>query len=367
MSWAWDWQGLPFSTRVDFECVLTQYKKDGMIQQDAQLLDEAPRWLVYLDGYDYHGSAQNCRFYTDLSRRLAIAHTATYRSYTLTWYDLDRFDHNLNPGTNDYKRDEINCFQDKYSKTRDALKNHPAFTASSSELQDLPDSLHRFLWFLCHPFNEHKISQKIGVIMSMMQQQFAKPSFDAKDMPKALFGANAQQSIATQNSGGNFYILSDASICNPFACLKIGVNMKDFSQSAGITINDTIRQIDRQAWASFWPVFNLVQHATEFIRPEAETDVKIPLTPSNESNNEWRQFYAEDLQSIIEAMLSSGCPVNPEGDFFLNEKGFPPATAELGHPEKKWFIRAISSEDKNVFIQAGYKELTVETFTIEML
>jgi DEAD/DEAH box helicase domain-containing protein len=360
-------QGLPFSTRVDFHFVLTQYKKNGVVQQDAAVLEEALRWLVYLDGYDYHGSAQNCRFYSDLSRRLAIAHTHPYRSYTLTWQDLDRFDHNLHADKSDYKRDGINCLQDKYANTRKALKGHPALGECQSDLSELPDSLFRFLWLLTHPFNNASNGKKTGWMFGMMQVKLASPSFDVANMPGAMFAPDAVQSVAKQMTGGNFFIMSDASVCFPFACLRVGVNMKDFQMYSGITWNDTIRSIDKDAWASFWPVFNLVQQSAEIVNPIYEIPNRPSENVTDNDKEDWREYYAEDLQPIVAAMLRAGCYVNLEGDFFLQEKGFPHATAELGHYNKKWFIRAISPEDKEVFIKAGYTELTTETFTNEMI
>lgn len=99
-------QGVAASTKPDFQFICTYAEIDGEIISQGNLT----QWSVYLDGYQYHASAENMGFYHDLERREAIRKSqagVVRRTWTLTWEDLRPFlDDDLTPT----ETDSLNLF-----------------------------------------------------------------------------------------------------------------------------------------------------------------------------------------------------------------------------------------------------------------
>jgi DEAD/DEAH box helicase domain-containing protein len=356
-------QGVSISTRADFEMVITSIKQNGEEIKDARMLDAIPRWIIYLDGYDYHASKENLRFYNDIQKRMALVASGRYLSYSLTWQDLDRFDKNLVAKPNALDMDLLYPDRNRFGETMQKLMNHPMYAECQSNLLNSPDAMDRLLWMLTHPFESDRPDKKNGLLLAMMQEKFGVPSFDETQIPQRLFADDLLHCSATQKSGGKFYMLSKASRLFPFVSLTVAIHAGNLSMACALKWDEKIQAIDKDEWASFWPVFNLVQQsvttrsgALEMISEKEDTSL-----------SGWKIFYSDDLHEIVEAFLAAGLEVNPDGGFFLDEIGFAAAEAELGNKEKKLFIRAISDEDKELFLEAGYREITFESFNPTML
>ena len=76
--------GIAYSTRVDFLIVCANYSFKGV-----SYTEEVPKIALYLDGYQFHASNEHNVFEKDIKIRQAIAQQPEYRSWTLTWNDLD--------------------------------------------------------------------------------------------------------------------------------------------------------------------------------------------------------------------------------------------------------------------------------------
>lgn len=356
-------QGVALSTRGDFEIVITSIQQHGEAIKDPMLLDAITRWVIYLDGYDFHASKEHLRFYNDIQKRLAIAESGRYLSYTLTWQDLDRFDKNLTANPSAWETDVLYPDRNRFGKTMQKLIQHPLYSQGVSPLLNCPDALERLFWLLTHPFESDQTALKTGLLLATMQETFGVPSFDEAQIPQQLFGNGLSQNSATQKGGGKFYMLSRASRFFAFASMAVAVHAAHLSIASSLHWDEKIQDLEKDEWASFWPVFNLVQQSIT-TRPDAMETLSGDEAALQEA---WKPFYSEDLHALVEAFIAAGLYVNPDGGFFLDEPGFAAAEAELGSKEKRLFIRAISSEDKELFEAAGYREITVESFNPTML
>src|SRR5690606_29877849 len=75
---------------------------------------------VYLDGYQYHASSEHNVFERDLNIRKSIASQPEFRSWTLTWNDLDVFQKYLE-GNKEVKDELAIIFYANYSTNFDKL------------------------------------------------------------------------------------------------------------------------------------------------------------------------------------------------------------------------------------------------------
>ena len=83
-------QGVAAVTKPDFQFICNYAEIDGEVLPQESLT----QWSVYLDGYQYHASAENMGFYHDLERREAIRKSqagVVRKTWTLTWDDLRPF------------------------------------------------------------------------------------------------------------------------------------------------------------------------------------------------------------------------------------------------------------------------------------
>src|SRR5690606_7039453 len=84
--------GVKYNTRADFYISLTCIEKNGIEIKDEDLLSSVKDIAIYLDGYTYHATEENCRFFDDLKKRKAIVDSNAITTWTLTWSDIEKFD-----------------------------------------------------------------------------------------------------------------------------------------------------------------------------------------------------------------------------------------------------------------------------------
>ena len=70
-----------------------------------------------MDGYTFHATEENCRFFDDLKKRVAIVESNSIISWSLTWTDIEKFDAIEKENDNqskEFKRDSLFIDKVKY-------------------------------------------------------------------------------------------------------------------------------------------------------------------------------------------------------------------------------------------------------------
>lgn len=350
-------QGIAYSTRADFLMCLVSIKKSGVEIEDFALLESVPRYAIYLDGYTYHASPENLRFYKDVEKRKAIENTGKYLSWTLTWQDMDLFDKNLKADPDSRSGDRLS-FDKRYMQADAMLSRMPAKNFKT-EIVNCKTSFDRLIWVLSHPLDNQVLEKSITYCMAAMQSNFPNPSFDADLFPGVLFKSGLNTLKANSKADGNFYLIPEAGFESDFSSINVAVHLKSFELSASAIINETVSNIDKDQWTYFWQLYNLLQ---KHLLEEQKDDMHTPVNAVNEI----LQYYDIELHDIVKQMLTAGLYVHPEGGFFLNENGLT-GEASLGVKDKKLFIQPVSDDDRNVFLKAGYTEVLPANFNISEL
>ena len=259
--------GVKYNTRSDFYISLTNLEKNGGEPLDETLVFSAKNIAIYLDGYTYHATEENCRFYDDLKKRLAIAESNQIISYTLTWSDLEKFDAIEKENDNqsrEFKRDSLFVDTNKFRKTIGTYKAIPYWALYKSDLLEKKNSFERLIWILSNPFAENLRTKKIALMLSLHQTEFGVPSIDEsgiEDIIKDPVRSIDNTLTATNTVGGKFYIFPKISGTSDFASLKLGIRLSDLDIRATIRVKAGNFRLNKADWEGFWQAFNLVQES----------------------------------------------------------------------------------------------------------
>ena len=86
-------EGFHRPTRPDFMITATRVPDDGSFNRAA-----IPQMAIYLDGFEFHASAQHPRFAGDIEKREQLRMHPGYVVWTFTWSDMVRFESELSGG-----------------------------------------------------------------------------------------------------------------------------------------------------------------------------------------------------------------------------------------------------------------------------
>ena len=213
-------------------------------------------------------------------------------------------------------------------------------------------------------FKVEKTEKQAALSLAIMQEVPGVPSFDPEEMPYGLLKAFDTAKKATTLQTGQAYLYSSASVRSSFGALQVAARLNDLDLAAILQMQREVSEIDKTDWEQFWQLFNLVQQRIT-IAPSLQP--AAAARADTITQQDILDYYDAHLHPIVLALLEAGFPVNPEGDFFLEEEGSPPASASLGIKEKKIFIDPHSEEDRQYFLHAGYREMDPVTFDINSI
>lgn len=346
--------GVTYNTRTDFLISLSLLEIAGQAVSDLSMYEQVKKTAIYLDGYGYHASSDNMRFFNDLKKRNGIVESGSILSWTLSWSDLELFDKE--------ETDSLILDKTRFKTSIGSFQKAPLWKYKS-EFFEAKTSMDRLLWFLTNPLDDDYRKKKLGLFFAVQQNTFGRPTLDPDDILSLLTKPEqiSPERKASNLSSGLFYMISECSCSFDFASFRIAVQMKDLTIKTGLLINEGIEVIDKAEWESFWRVYNLVQ---EFI-----IQPKVEVTEPSLSSTDYSflAYFDQDLLEIVKELDFRKIPFEKEGSFFLDEEGFPSAEAALGFKARKIFLKPVSEQDREVFLNAGYKEVQVEEFKIEMV
>jgi DEAD/DEAH box helicase domain-containing protein len=223
---------------------------------------------IYLDGYTFHATEENCRFFDDLKKRVAIVESNSIISWTLTWSDIEKFDAIEKENDNqskEFKRDSLFIDKVKYRSSVDAFRQILGNAYLNDSLFACKNSFERLLWLLSNPLDVSARCKKIGLMLALHQEQFGTPSCD-NDAISGIFSDPLKiidNSLkAKDRTSGNFYVLPAVFITDEFAITKVAVKISDLSVSSSIRVSEKKATLDKSVWERFWQLYNLIQEST---------------------------------------------------------------------------------------------------------
>ena len=264
--------GVKYNTRSDFYISLSSIEKDGVSIEDDAILSSVKGIAVYLDGYTFHATEENCRFFDDMKKRVAIVESNSIISWSLTWSDIEKFDSIEKENDNqsrENKRDSLFIDKVKYRSSVDAFRQILGNAYLNDSLLACKNSFERLLWLLSNPLDAKIRNRKIGLMLALHQQQFGNPSIDNDAVDELLTDSSRfidSSLIARNKSNGNFYVLPEVSINADFGLTKVAVKMSDLTFKSTIYLNNATATFDKVNWENFWQLFNLIQESSQVIK-----------------------------------------------------------------------------------------------------
>ncbi len=257
--------GVKYNTRSDFYISLSSIEKDGIAIEDDGILSSVKGIAIYLDGYTFHATEENCRFFDDLKKRVAIVESNSIISWSLTWSDIEKFDAIEKENDNqskEFKRDSLFIDKIKYRSSVDALRQILGNACLNDSLFTCKNSFERLIWLLSNPLEVKSRNKKIGLMLALHQQQFGTPSTDNDIIDEFLndpLKIIDNSLMAKDRTNGNFYVLPEVFIIADFSTLKVAVKISDLSVKSSIVVNNITGTLDKQTWERFWQLYNLIQ------------------------------------------------------------------------------------------------------------
>lgn len=297
--------GVRHYTVADFQIICVSARIEGKAIPNASTL---PQWAIYVDGYTFHAQQPNMRFYGDLEKREGIRDSKTHLMYswTLTWEDLQLFE---------------------------------------SEKED---------------------SLGLNSVTRLMQM-FEKPLKGSIKENAFICIADTEEFMA---HGGSLY---EGEITIDNNCdAELTNNSTDEEIEAAFDkgirydwhIHQGLSAIQQEDWVGFWQRYNLLQFFSNGNR-NAETIIESTATPINRT--EVKQYYP-GLDDIVDMLIDNNIPFNTEGEGDLtNEEDEVIASASMILKEQKIAINSYSDTDTETFIRQGYKVISSNEFTVELI
>jgi DEAD/DEAH box helicase domain-containing protein len=264
--------GVKYNTRSDFYISLSSIEKDGIAIEDDGVLSSVKGIAIYLDGYTFHATEENCRFFDDLKKRVAIVESNSIISWSLTWSDIEKFDAIEKENDNqskEFKRDSLFIDKVKYRSSVDAFRQILGNAYPNDSLFTCKNSFERLLWLLSNPLEakarQRKIGSNAGIASTAIWYSFVSDSDTIDALLNDPLKIIDSSLMAIDRANGNFYVLPEVYITADFAKTKVAVKISDLSLKSSISVNNITGTLDKQTWERFWQLYNLIQESLSII------------------------------------------------------------------------------------------------------
>ena len=317
-------KGVEFNTRPDFYLQCVKRQKGATLMPTEEIPDIA----LYLDGYAYHGTAQNgrARFYDDFKRREAIHRSGKIISWTMTWEDIDN--------KNSNKDDSLFIPGSERNAT---FWNHPA-NIWSKRINDYE----RFLTVLSDMDSSRFRTQNVLYLISWSN---GKPYADSDDY--LSFSHPATPATGTEPRP---YVLCNAPKDTLWCETRVAVR-PDNTIGYAVRLQEVSVDLDKGVWNHFWRLYNLLNLAKE--------DMFLPAgTADTDDVDSILENFDESVHDMVRLLLESGVEFDHDGGFpLLDDEGVTLCDAQLGSESIKVAIDPLDEASRQVYIQKGYTVL----------
>lgn len=344
--------GIEYNTRTDFLIVCRKY-----IYKGEKIIGPIPHIALYLDGYQYHASAEHNVFENDVKIRKAIAAHRGYRVWTLTWEDLDYFELEMNKEARKSNKhhDPIHRyfasnFLSNYNRLIQVLtgeKERINFAAGASDMQRLID-------LMIYPAIRPWLRSRFVYLGSWTHKPLA-PSFNPAHLSKLINEEISEGNYIEEEKVKDFNALIAAQYKEDFgfARLRSWVNISEEKLYGHLQIKDT-SVIDKPEWQRFWSLFNIFQ--TDEL-PDEETQTAGPGKSREELLSELLSYYEELYHPLLKQCVELGL-INESNmdhiDSLQDGKGEIIADGDLVIEQLKLVVNPYSDESRAAFEKLNY-------------
>ncbi|WMX16509.1 DEAD/DEAH box helicase [Aureispira sp. CCB-E] len=347
-------QGIPISTRADFLIKCTSAKVNGEYIDD---INSIPRIAIYLDGYQYHASEENNNFEQDFQKRMGIITSPEYKTWTLTWNDVEQFDEYFLEEENQQNRDD--CLDNKLKKCSSIQNKILQATKRvlKVEYSEAQNNMERLLKVLEYPIRDETFNKSLITYLSFFQDKLFDPSFSKDDISK-VFEEGLIDNYCARAKTLDCFVPFAGVAPNTLFNLKVLVNVQSNEVVSNLDFLET-SQIDKEEWGMFWSLFNLIQFFDFYSKSEShlDNDGEEEIYSLEDFCGEFDDVY----RPLLEAIYNKYGVDSEEDEILyyslLDEKGETKAEAELIIPQAKIAFNPFSEEDA--------KKLRGEGFTIK--
>lgn len=345
--------GIAYTTRTDFliSCGKFQYKGNDY-------RDNVKKIALYMDGYQYHASAEHNVFERDINIRKSIVAQSEYTSYTMTWSDLELFNKEIS-GEILY-RDSLAAlindkFESNYKKLIQGAKVESPYDNTVPQ-----NNFSRLISSLLYPNSIWKKARYC--FFGSLTDSLLDPSFDPSKLSELIKKEITVDSYIKVNRVMDFDALLPVqhNFTFSFCDWRIWVNIKEEKIYHHLILNET-KNIDKSEWENFWTIFNIFQ-SSQFIEEIDDGNID-----DDAKNHEWKsevmELYDEIFHSFIMKAIDKNL-INVENaeflDTLLDEKGHVLADAELILSKVKIAIQPASDESRKILEQKRFQIFDVE-------
>lgn len=342
--------GVEKTTVPDFQFICAYAQVKGQ-EVDVQNI---PQWSVFMDGYDYHASKQNLRFYSDVQKREAISHSSGLPklSWTLTWEDIKPYispDENMDEATDELfvsspNRKMLSIFQNDLWRIKDSVKRF-VFMLSHPDLGNLRKEAFYYLASCWTDENQYAASYSHidQAVEENARTQYA--DFSDKEADECHFFVKT--TFIPRNT------LLAGSAWYPYDCEEDYLNSVRYKWD----IKEGLSEINKADWTDFWHRFNILQ----FFSNKAQEE------PTEQINLDEVLLYFPGLENIVMELVNNKIPFDTDGGFsVMDENGQVAMEAAIKIEGKDIVIDDFSDrpEAYDYFVAHGYQVYTPETFNI---
>lgn len=348
--------GVAYTTRTDFLIVCDSYKIG-----EEEYKEEVKKIGVYLDGFHYHASKENNRFENDLKIRQSLAENQEYKSWTLTWKDLDNFDNVIN-GKVDVIDELSSLFNHKYrSNYEKLLKTIQSFGIVNYSISSI--NVLRLMDQLAHPVISVNENSWYSYTASWTKK-LLNPTFNPEDKNKVIAATLTEDDYFNKHRIINFDMIIPVEGLPhfEFANWKAWVNVKR-REIINLLETQFTEEFNKDQWELFWNFFNVFQ--SDIFLTKEESIISQDLESDREKLfNRLAELYEEEFKSFIQKAIEKGI-INEENENELNsltdDNNNIIAEAEFVLPNLKIAIEPFNPKDQMVFEQFDYKIFDVGT------
>lgn len=343
-------QGVGFQTRPDFVLKCISIIRNGH-EWTIDEIDTIKPVAIYLDGYHYHATKDHPRFPSDLRIRNAISQSERYYHWTLTWTD---FNEKLFTSIDEIG---VNLIKNKVGPR--LLDKVPMFKGLEFEDILAENNITRLTHLLFNPLYDVTPKNWSSLILFNQQENWIGKCYENNSVEEAIELKDLTALIESQPSGKKFSHLDKIQLSDE-ANVQAFVLPETFKIS-GFSTYKSIDGWEKENWEKFWRYYNLLQfHQVYTVELNAVKDE----TPLIENDDVFENF-DESLHDIVRILMHEQIEFNEELDFDLMEGDAIIASAELGSNDKKFFVNPFDEESRQIFIENGYREFTIDNFKIE--
>lgn len=342
--------GIAFSTRTDFLIRCSQYKIN-----ETDYAEQIKKIAVYLDGYQFHASEEHNIFEKDLKIRQAISENTEFKSWSITWKDLDDLDQQLSD--KDKIQDDVSGrfnehYKTNYHKLLGTIRNNHKTDYSYSGINVL-----RLVDQLTYPVNTTNETSWYFYLASQTSALLT-PSFNPGDLNKVISGTLLNGNYLLENKISDFDALIPLEGLPSFDFVEwkawVNVNRKQVYHLLKAT--DTTK-IDKKQWESFWRYFNILQ-SDIFIDPASFAEEYISKTDAAGQLFEGIKIYYDEIyHAFLQSAIKNGIITEENQDAInslIDSNGKVIAEAEFVLKHLKIAISPFNEEDEKVFLQQGF-------------